>query len=414
MCPSDPSLYSSGEHKYSAKNTATLTTTMTTLSKDATVNVTCTLPPLTATKTAAGAYDRTIGWDLTKTVSPNMHNGTIGQVAGTSMWTVVATKSIAETNNRVTGTITVTNPGPIARTFSIVDEIAGVSAAVDCPQGFTLASGASSACTYKAENLPDRSVTSNTAVIRSAGNPDVEAKSPPFTYVANVIGSESAALADPRSTFKSPYAGETITTTTTKTFEESWTCPSLVSAYTNNTYTFPAQVNTATLTVGGSTISRSATVNVTCTRPPVWKGETATGAGTRYPNTGNWFMYSAYSTSKIDFLAGRTRDAGDIFMSRTSSTTTIKIVLTSQNWSWANVAGNLKIQPFNSAPTSHVEPGSFAYKFTIDPLTGAVSKPPAGTSLTYDAATRTATVTLPEVKAKFYGIHGDVQWLTNP
>jgi hypothetical protein len=125
----------------------------------------------------------------------------------------------------------------------------------------------------------------------------------------------------------------------------------------------------------------------TASIPTPGKGETLSGFGTRYPNTSNWFMYTPYTTSKVDLVAGRDhQDAGDIFMSRASGVTTIRIVLHS-GWSWDDVAENLKIQPFDSAPKSYVEPGSFRYKYTV--------------------SGNTVTVTIPGTKAKFYGIHGD-------
>ena len=118
-----------------------------------------------------------------------------------------------------------------------------------------------------------------------------------------------------------------------------------------------------------------------------WADETATSQGIRYPNTSNWFMYTPYSTSKVDLIAGQFYDAGDIYMTRTSTATIIKIVFHA-GWQWAPVAENLKVQPFASAPKTYYAPGSFAYKFTV--------------------SGNTVTVTIPGTD-KFYGIHGDVQ-----
>jgi uncharacterized repeat protein (TIGR01451 family) len=138
-----------------------------------------------------------------------------------------------------------------------------------------------------------------------------------------------------------------------------------------------------------ATVTSTATTTVDC--PPQWGDETAVSAGTRWPGTSNWFMYMAYTTSKVDLIAGQNYDAGDIFMSRSGGNTIITIVLTNSSWRWAPVSDNLKIIPMNSAPTTYVSPGQFPYKFTV--------------------SGSTVTVTIPGTSAKFYGIHGDVQRL---
>jgi hypothetical protein len=65
---------------------------------------------LTATKTATGSHDRTISWDLTKTVAPASHSGSAGETAGSSDWSVKATKNEILNNFKVTGNITINNP----------------------------------------------------------------------------------------------------------------------------------------------------------------------------------------------------------------------------------------------------------------------------------------------------------------
>jgi hypothetical protein len=134
-------------------------------------------------------------------------------------------------------------------------------------------------------------------------------------------------------------------------------------------------------------------------------GETATGRGTVYPNTSNWFMYTAYTTSKVDLVSGRDhKDVGDIFMSRSgkgaSAITTIRIVLHT-GWSWDGVPEVLKIHPFDRAPTAYLEPGDFLYKFTAPNEAKHTA-----TSVVFSG--NTVTVTLPGHSPRFYGIHGDL------
>jgi hypothetical protein len=102
-------------------------------------------------------------------------------------------------------------------------------------------------------------------------------------------------------------------------------------------------------------------------------------------------MYTAYTTNKVDLIAGQNYDAGDIYMTRNGTNTYIKITL-HNGFRWANMSQNLKIQDFAKAPTKYIEPGAFKYKFTVTPQ-----------------STVTYTATIPGTTAKFYGIHADVE-----
>ena len=379
-CSADPGLYSNGSYTRRETNIATLTFGSTTLTDDAHVDVVCVLPALTATKTAAGSYDRTITWDLVKSVDPYSHSGQAGD-SFNSTWSVTATKSVVENNNSVTGNITINNPAAVAVPFTVSDVLNdSTTASVTCPAPSVPAND-SVTCTYTASPA-GRTATLNTATVSGTGNAPITATAP-VSFTANVIGSESATLEDPRFKYE-----ETISTTTPLTFPETFPCSSNPGDYVNGTHT-RTETNVATLQVGSSTITRNATVDITCTMPQDWKGETATGAGKQWPGTSNWFMYTAYTTSKVDLIAGQHFDAGDIFMSRSGSTTTIRIVLHA-GYRWADVADNLKIQPLNSEPKSYMEPGSFQYKFRVSGSEITVQIPNSG-------------------KAKFFGIHGDVE-----
>ncbi|HET7232095.1 MAG TPA: hypothetical protein VFJ16_18965 [Longimicrobium sp.] len=354
---------------------------------------------LTATKTAAGTYDRTLTWTLAKSVTPSTLAGTAGQTAGTSTWTVTATRSESLGNYRVAGTISVGNPGTVPVTFAVTDQLDdGTTAAVTCPSN-TVGAGGTVTCTYTA--LPaGGGATLNTATISVVSPAGVQGTTAtaPVTFTPNVAGDSAVTLADPR--FGST---QVISASKTVTFPESFPCPSDATLYNANGIFTRTATNTATLTGASTTLSRSASVQITCTRV-MWAGETAVGAGTRYPNTANWFMYTPYTTSKVDLIAGQKYDAGDVYMSRSGSTTTIRIVL-QNGFTWAEVAENLKIQPFDSAPTGFVTPGSFLYKFTT---LSQLAKAP-GTTVTYNASTNTVVVTMPGTSARFYGIHGDVR-----
>jgi hypothetical protein len=392
-CPTDPTKYTDGSYSFTEENVATLKGATTDLSANAEVTVDCTLPALTAKKTANGSFDRKITWDLTKTVTPQ---STFSGKAGDSFnytWNVGATKSVVEDNYEVTGKITISNPAAIAQTFSVTDELdkpAGTMADVDCDPNTagnqasgTVPAKGSAECSYTASTA---TATLNSATVSAPGNSNVVATAP-VSYTAKVVGDETVTLADPLLSYSKMISGNT-----TETFPKTFTCPTDPTKYTNFVFT-KTITNTATLTGPNNNLSKSAEVKFTCTYP--WRGETATGAGPRYPGTSNWFMYTAFTTNKVDLIAGQHYDAGDIFMTRNGTSTYIKITL-HNGFRWANVSQNLKIQDFANAPTKYIQPGQFKYKFTVTPQ-----------------STVTYTAKIPGTTAKFYGIHADVERFVN-
>lgn len=352
--------------------------------------------PLTATKTAVGTYEIPVTWRLTKTVTPASHSGTAGTIAGSSTWTVTATRiEGAPTNHMVTGTITVSNPavGGVTQTFTVTDEMNGTAAAVNCPT-YTLAAGESTTCTYSAAVA---GATLNTATIKSAGFPDVVATAA-VNYTSSFTGDQSTTLADPRFGFS-----QVISTTTVKTFPESFPCPSDATKYTNGTYTYSVK-NTATLKGDNTDLSADATVNVTCTMPQP-KAETATGAGFPWAATqgapNNWFMYTPWVTTGAyrgisaaatstqpagtNLIAGQHYVAGRITGVR-GTTTSITVTLNSA-WGWVD-ASEIMINPMSCTTAQpYVPPGQFTYKKTI-----------TANSVTVTGLPNTAC----------YGIHGGV------
>jgi hypothetical protein len=345
---------------------------------------------LTVTKTAEATYDRKITWDLKKSVDPANHSGTAGE-SFDSTWSVGATKSVVEDNYEVTGEITISNPNSQAVGFSVTDELDdGTMADVDCDPNTagnqasgTVPAKGSAECSYTASTA---TATLNSATVSAPGNSNVVATAP-VSYTAKVVGDETVTLADPLLSYSKMISGNT-----TETFPKTFTCPTDPTKYTNFVFT-KTITNTATLTGPNNNLSKSAEVKFTCTYP--WRGETTTGAGPRYPGTSNWFMYTAFTTNKVDLIAGQHYDAGDIFMTRNGTSTYIKITL-HNGFRWANVSQNLKIQDFANAPTKYIQPGQFKYKFTVTPQ-----------------STVTYTAKIPGTTAKFYGIHADVERFVN-
>lgn len=372
-CSSTASDYVNGGYSSLEVNTATLTGPSTTAEATEDVLVDCTLPPLTATKSAAASYDNTITWTLAKSVDPSSHSGYFGQLAGSSTWTVTADRTDVEGNFAVTGQIVVTNPSAIDVPFSVTDALDDTTGAtVTCP-ATTVPAGGSVTCTYTAAP-GGRTATLNTATVTGTGNAAVEATAP-VSFVRNDIGDSSVTLADPR--FAS---SQVISADTTVTFDEDFFCSGDLADYPQGSWsgTF---VNVATLDGDHTDLEASATVSIDCTG----YDETATGAGTQWPGTKNWFMYTAYSPDPVDLIAGQHYDAGDITMVRDGAQTHITITL-HDGFVMAPVENNVKIIDMAKAPKKYVQPGAFPHKFTEEGPT--------------------FTVTVPT--ASFYGIHLDV------
>jgi hypothetical protein len=350
--------------------------------------------PLQVSKTAAGTYEIPVRWELQKTVNPTSHTGTIGTTAGSSTWTVTATRiEGAATNHMVTGTVTVTNPiGNAPKTFTVADNMNGNAVTVTCPQ-YTLAGGETTTCTYSAAQA---GATLNTATVSTEGMPDVVATAA-VAYTSSFTGDETVTLADPRFSYST-----VISSSKTVTFPETFPCPSDAALYVNGTYTYTVK-NTATLKGNTTDLSRDATVTVTCTKPQ--NAETATGAGFPWAATqgapNNWFMYTPWVTTGAyrgisaaatstqpagtNLIAGQHYIAGRITGTR-GTTTSITVTLNSA-WGWVN-ASEIMINPMSCTTAQpYVPPGQFTYKKTI-----------TANSVTVSGLPNTAC----------YGIHGGV------
>lgn len=244
--------------------------------------------PLTAVKTAAGSYDRTVTWDLTKVVDVDAHTGRAGETAGSSTWTVVATKNDSGPfNYQVAGSITVYNSNAIPVDFSVSDSIAG--AVVNCPTS-TVAAFGEVTCSYAAPGAAN--VTSNTATITSltdgVGGTSATAN---FSYTENLSGYNSGTLSDPRFNYS-----ETISASKTKTFTESFVCPADASLYGDNgTYSY-TETNTATLN-GNINLQASDDVTVTCTLEALVPSKTATGT---YDRTVEWTLVKSVNPTVLN------------------------------------------------------------------------------------------------------------------
>ena len=388
-CSADANDYIDGKYSYKEENWAYLNDNID-LEASAEVEVLCKLPALEVKKDAKASYDRTVEWELDKSVAPASFSGGPGEMFS-SIWTVVATKSESFGNYEVTGTISIKNPAAIAQSFIVSDVLNdGTVAAVDCDpatpgdQAFgTILAGDTKVCTYEAFPANGKA-TLNTATVSAVGNKDQVATAP-VNFVEKLIGYDEGTLSDPRFGFS-----EEISSSTSETFNEDFYCPPADSGkYVDGYYKFEA-VNEAFLN-GNIGLKDSAKVTVECRLR--FKDETAWAANGNVPlelpyGGGNWATYVAYDGEKTTNLyAGQTMLAGTVhFSAPVDGMVTITINLDS-GWIFdPNVMENVKVQDYEFAPSGNPSPGTFEWK---DTATGSYF-----------------SITVPE--NNYYGVHADV------
>ncbi len=118
---------------------------------------------------------------------------------------------------------------------------------------------------------------------------------------------------------------------------------------------------------------------------PVCQGETAWANGMRYTNK-NWALYTSYTgmAQTVTLIAGQTKEAGVVKFTPNGNNVDIVIEL-NEGWSLQNVYEPVKVQGYDTAPTT---------------------KPAIGNFNTYKGEDISFTVP----KYNFFGIHVDVQF----
>lgn len=391
ICPADLSLYADGTYQFTEDNEATLTGDNTDLSADASVDVTCSVPALEVEKTAEGSYDRTVEWELEKSVDPGTHSGAPGDEFG-SDWEVVATKSEALGNYKVEGTISIYNPAEVARDFSVSDVLDdGTVATVVCPDTNdntgTVPAGETVVCEYTAYPV-DASAEENIATVSAAGNPDVEAKAP-VSFEENLIGFDEGTLSDPRFGFE-----KLINASSTEGFPETFMCPTDLGLYVDGLYSFD-EVNTAYLN-GNLNLEASATVTVTCEaicpfaalaaeegltydgdcRETAWAANEDEPGFLRYTPRGNWATYVDFQdfvdggtyegTSKtVNFYAAQTLLVGTVTLSAVGADAPgmVTITIALDPGFGYELGSSILVQDYENAPSGNPAPGGFDHHF---------------------------------------------------
>jgi len=157
--------------------------------------------------------------------------------------------------------------------------------------------------------------------------------------------------------------------------------------------------NTATIVETGEDADATLKVNVQC---EIFQGETAWAANgdtpleIRYTNRGNWATYVEYNGEKTTTLfAGQTIEVGTVHFSAADDEEVKITVNLTDDWEFEDVAENLKVQDYATAPSGNPEPGLFDHKKDCD------------------ASEPECAIDVPE--NNYYGVHVNVgKWVPDP
>jgi hypothetical protein len=349
---------------------------------------------LVVTKTAELTYSLSHKWDIDKNADQTSVQLLEGESA-TVTWQIDVDYLGADvTDAVVSGDITLDNLGSnvAARITSIEDNLdTGEVGVVDCPDDlpFDIPAGGSVTCTYEAD-LADPADGTNTVEVEGVfasdeastmfdGEAIAESDDAAFTdngpasetYASVNVDDVSDYIGIGNQSFGPVNApdGASFTYSETFTFEGVGECATLTID------------NTATIRETGQSDDETVVIETECF---VFEGETATGDGLAWSDVGSgkkkvntWFEYSPFAESDGDIITGAKKtDIGDFTYTDVGSTAELCFDL-DDPWVFAGVAGNVKIQPLSSQPTSYLAPGSFTYHFELDGSEGCVTVPDA-------------------------------------
>ena len=389
---------------------------------------------LLVSKTVETSYEREHFWDIAKKVdtefgftigedeTPKIWLYTDGSGDETATWTIDVTyDGFEDSLIDVEGTITIINTGTVAAFITGVDDVitlpgsdVTVVAYVDCGdwsfEEDALVPGETLVCTYDArldEYVDEVEDGFNTATVSGTfdeledefGDPiaiDAFVEEPVTFGDPDVETNETVNVKDISELFGEDDLG-TVTApngaqfTYTKDF--AWEDYDLI----DECGSFPYG-NTASIVETGQEADALLKVNVQCL---VFDGETAWAANGdvplvfRYTQRGNWATYVEYAIKTTTLFAGQTIDVGSVSFSAVADGAVTITVTLDEPWEFEDVAENLKVQDYASAPSGNPEPGLFAHKKTCDPVGD------------------TCSIVVPA--NNFYGVHVNVgQWVPDP
>jgi hypothetical protein len=236
-------------------------------------------PVVSVDKDATGTFDRTIDWEILKSVDPDAHHLFDGDSA-TSGYSITVTKNETVGNIAVTGLITIHNPtggdgssaAPIedaipADILSVDDVIsqaglADTPATVDCGVAYphTLGAGETLVCTYTASPA-ETDDGLNTATVEIDPGTELTTGKSEYSATADVLFAENLIGFEEINVDDTNNGGDfgPVGSTTTHTYDLGFDCSSVTYVDGVASYEVP---NTATIVETGA--SSNATVTVNC------------------------------------------------------------------------------------------------------------------------------------------------------
>ena len=216
------------------------------------------------TPTATASFNRSVAWSLDKSVAPASHSGTAGANAGSSTWTVVATKTVTLggfAGSRARQSPTATPSRFCCAIAQSLDD--GTPVNLTC-LSLTVPANGSVVCSFTATPTAATATGATAVVTPSVAGLEAVTRTAVVSFLATVIGAETVTVDDDRDSEGQFPA--VIASSTTFDYGETFPCSSNPADYTNfvDTDTYP---NTATLTGDNTNLSDSASVTVTCTLP---------------------------------------------------------------------------------------------------------------------------------------------------
>lgn len=240
---------------------------------------------LVVSKTATTTFTRDFDWTIAKSADPSSITLMRGQQATVNYSVVVTKDGGTDSGWSVSGTISVTNPAPVAANgVAVTDTVSGIGpVGVTCPST-TIAPGATMQCTYGPVSLPNGMSRTNTATAAT-----ITTGIGSGTATANVAFGAPSTIVDDCVNISDTYTGgpQVNNVCASRTFAYSRTIVANNLTCGANTIT-----NTASLAVDdGATESSTATVMVTVNcevggpeacSPGYWKNHPASWAATGY------------------------------------------------------------------------------------------------------------------------------------
>jgi hypothetical protein len=338
-------------------------------------------PVVNVTKTATGTYERTVDWDIVKSVDPSSHELFAGE-SGTSGYSITVTKNETVGNIAVSGTIYILNATG-GNGYPILEDINAVilsvedvihqgeidtSATVNCGVEFpyTLGAGDTLECSYTAApTTSDAGVNEASVTIETLDNPDTpDQETITFSGTKDVTFTEMLIGLDEITVDDTNVGGDfgPVSETTTHSYNGAFPCSADPADYTDGTYSYD-HTNTATVNETGDW--DDATVDVTCYAPVVTKD-----ASPYYTRDWDWTITKDFDAS-YDLLTGAS--VTHLY------SVTVTPSYTDDGW---GVSGNIYVS--NSHPTTDMTLTS------VSDLAGGINAPvtcpslvvPAGDSLT--------------------------------